>query len=575
MNRKIFTGLVPAVLLIVLCLLAPAQSAFADDQVVTNCSNDTDLRTKINALQSSGGGTLTFNCGTATIILSSVLPTITGNVTIDGGGKITLSGNNAARIFYVSSGAMLSLNRLTLTKAHGAGDGGAIYNNYGTVLIAYSKFIDNTADASGGAIVTYGALTITQSEFAGNKGANGGAIYPRFSQAVTHITNSNFHDNQTTSTTDGWGGAMLLWDGAPATIQNTIFSKNQANYGGAIYVLANSSLTFDHSTADHNEAINWNGGALENHGATTITDSTLSYNSSASVGGAISNDGTLTITRSTLNNNSAPSGGGLYNHSSSPTLTNVTLSGNTAGAGGGIANTKGNPVVVYSTFFGNSAAYGSAIENGTYSYQHFTLKNTVLAGSPQGGNCYDSQSTATILSVGFNLSDDSSCSAYFNQSTDKNNISAMLNPLANNGGFTQTHLPQAGSPLLDNGTGSGAPATDQRGIARPQGAAVDIGAVERCADKPSKPVLVSPGNNTKVKGKTIVLDWNDVPCTQTYTVILKLGSPTGTKVQKKTKLTDSAFTTKALVRGQTYYWQITAVGDAGKSKSAWWSFKVK
>jgi hypothetical protein len=50
--------------------------------------------------------------------------------------------------------------------------------------------------------------------------------------------------------------------------------------------------------------------------------------------------------------------------------------------------------------------------------------------------------------------------------------------LANNGGPTLTHLPPAGSAAIDNGSGVGAPAIDQRGFPRPAGGAVDVGAVE-------------------------------------------------------------------------------------------------
>jgi hypothetical protein len=52
----------------------------------------------------------------------------------------------------------------------------------------------------------------------------------------------------------------------------------------------------------------------------------------------------------------------------------------------------------------------------------------------------------------------------------------LLGPLADNGGPTWTHLPQAGSPAIDGGgTCTG---VDQRGVTRPQGIACDIGAVE-------------------------------------------------------------------------------------------------
>ena len=54
-----------------------------------------------------------------------------------------------------------------------------------------------------------------------------------------------------------------------------------------------------------------------------------------------------------------------------------------------------------------------------------------------------------------------------------------LGPLANNGGPTLTHLPLPDSPSIDFGSDADCPTTDQRGVVRPQGAACDVGAVER------------------------------------------------------------------------------------------------
>ncbi|MGI6253255.1 MAG: choice-of-anchor Q domain-containing protein [Aminivibrio sp.] len=53
-----------------------------------------------------------------------------------------------------------------------------------------------------------------------------------------------------------------------------------------------------------------------------------------------------------------------------------------------------------------------------------------------------------------------------------------LGPLADNGGPTQTCAPGKGSSAIDAGTAEGAPPTDQRGVKRPQGGGIDIGAVE-------------------------------------------------------------------------------------------------
>jgi hypothetical protein len=60
-------------------------------------------------------------------------------------------------------------------------------------------------------------------------------------------------------------------------------------------------------------------------------------------------------------------------------------------------------------------------------------------------------------------------------------LAAILGPLTNNDGPTETHALVAGSPAID-AAGATCSATDQRGIARPQGADCDIGAVEVVAN---------------------------------------------------------------------------------------------
>jgi len=89
--------------------------------------------------------------------------------------------------------------------------------------------------------------------------------------------------------------------------------------------------------------------------------------------------------------------------------------------------------------------------------------------------------TTTITSNGGNLSDDSSCSSYFNKPTDQNNVSALadtLAPLADNGGFVPTMALLPGSPAIDSGVSVAGLTTDARQATRPQGTAYDSGAYE-------------------------------------------------------------------------------------------------
>src|SRR5258707_12935989 len=78
----------------------------------------------------AGGGSITFNCGPTPVAISILKEKdITANVSINGGGLVTISGRNRARIFRVNAGASLTLNNISL--AYAAADGAG--NGYGGV----------------------------------------------------------------------------------------------------------------------------------------------------------------------------------------------------------------------------------------------------------------------------------------------------------------------------------------------------------------------------------------------------------------------------------------------------------
>ena len=84
-------------------------------------------------------------------------------------------------------------------------------------------------------------------------------------------------------------------------------------------------------------------------------------------------------------------------------------------------------------------------------------------------------------------------------------LSAILKPLADNGGPTKTHALPAGSPALNaSPANSGCKPTDQRGVTRPQGAACDIGAFEQgppvlCNGQIAR-ILGTVGNDSLLSG---------------------------------------------------------------------------
>jgi hypothetical protein len=156
-------------------------------------------------------------------------------------------------------------------------------------------------------------------------------------------------------------------------------------------------------------------------------------------------------------------------------VTNGTFTGNSAGeSGGGISNwDDGETWVTNSTFSGNSAVNGGGIDNrGT-----LHLFNTIVANSPSGGNC---SGTIAITNGGNNIDDGTTC-GWGSTDGSMSSTDPLLGALADNGGPTETFALLPGSPAIDGVTfnePNGAPSTDQRSVARPQGVRYDIGAFE-------------------------------------------------------------------------------------------------
>ncbi len=103
-----------------------------------------------------------------------------------------------------------------------------------------------------------------------------------------------------------------------------------------------------------------------------------------------------------------------------------------------------------------------------------TLLNVLLDNA--GDDCAGSG----FVSQGYNLAqNDPDCA--LTEPTDRPNVDPMLGTIVDNGGPTPTMLPGDGSEAIDGGTCVAGLSTDQRGVARPQGPACDIGAVESVA----------------------------------------------------------------------------------------------
>lgn len=127
----------------------------------------------------------------------------------------------------------------------------------------------------------------------------------------------------------------------------------------------------------------------------TITNNTISGNTSSSSGGGIYSSGTVTITNNIISGNTSPSaGGGIYSNGT-VVITNNTISGNTASFGGGIASYSGTATITSNIICNNTAANQGGGINIDYAtstitsniISNNTAKNRSAVSWASGGSC--------------------------------------------------------------------------------------------------------------------------------------------------------------------------------------------
>ena len=291
----------------------------------------------------------------------------------------------------------------------------------------------------------------------------------------------------------------------------TVRDGNVVGTGGAILADSNSTVILNDVEIIKNTATGRGGGLYAKDATVDITHSTFDSNTSTGdTGGGVyfRNDGadaTFTAFGSAFSNNEADKRGNglalvtLQADPTVPLIQNSTISNNTGTEGGAIyvaGNVTHSVNIVNSTIVENHSDQPSHPAGlWVLAQGQSTINNTILAGNTSGSSVYDFHQNNGTVTGGFNLIEDTGgpiAAAFLNASNNTelvNYEAAMLRPLGDYGGPTQTHALIAGSPAIDAGDASAAAglATDQRGVSRfldfPAGNAtpnnnVDIGAVE-------------------------------------------------------------------------------------------------
>jgi hypothetical protein len=259
----------------------------------------------------AAGGIITFKCGSAPVtILMTATAKIVNNAAsttvIDGGGKVTLSGQGQRRIFYMNTCdqkqvwttshcdnqeyPQVTVQNLTFSNGNATHEtipeGGAIYALGGRIKIVNSRFFSNVCASTG-------------------PDTAGGAIYA-FEQYLgqpVYVVHSTLGGKSTLGNTCSNGGALGSI-GVSWSVINSLLTYNQATGRGG-------------NPAQSGTPGGGSGGAISNDGnkmLLSIEGSQLSYNKANAFGSAImfisdNKTGSVAITDSTIKGNT---GGSWY-----------------------------------------------------------------------------------------------------------------------------------------------------------------------------------------------------------------------------------------------------------------------
>ncbi|MGJ8723636.1 MAG: choice-of-anchor Q domain-containing protein [Roseibacillus sp.] len=361
----------------------------------------------------------------ALFIDASSLP---NGLIIDANGQATKH-----RVLRIDSNSTVTLAGLTLTggQAPTGSDGGGIFIDTDSSLNLIFSTISNNQTGKG-------------ADGSGEEGGSGGGIFLSSGSALA-LSQSTVAANQT-----GAGGSASMAPG-------------DGGSGGGIFASQGSSLSILSSTIANNRT-GFGGDVIGND---------FQQGGSGGSGGGISAQplDSFTISSSTIANNRTGDGG----------LSGMFTPGGLGGNGGGIQVSNSQFFIFSSTISGNhtgerrdsfsSDLHGSG---GGITTVASIAEDTIFHSIVAGNFANESGEDNNLLNDDYPL---------FIGTTSFIEGDAMLSPLGDNGGPTQTMIPLPGSPVIDAATTSTI-STDQRGFSRPLDgdndgtSAPDIGATE-------------------------------------------------------------------------------------------------
>jgi len=380
-----------------------------------------------------------------------------------------------------------------------------------------------------------------------------GFVITNGSSGGISITNSNpTLDNLIIqNNSNNYGGGIYCYDSSPIISNVKVFSNSSSSCGGGICVTG----TLNHSTSSpiisnvdimDNIASNDGGGMAIFHGSNPSISNVIIIGNTGIHGGGIQlQDSSPTLTNVLVANNrtthpTSPFGGGIYCNGSSPTLINCTVSDNVASNGGGLHLYAGSSPILKNTILWGDQPQEIYFQWETDSGQP-AMTISISQSDIQGGQ--EGIVTSGIHTVDWHAE---------NIQTD---------PLFVDPAHHDYHL-QAGSPSIDTGTATGAPANDIEGTARPKGVDYDMGAYEAYL-----PVALNNGAFHQTMSNPL-LAWNPLAGASTFTLQYAKDADFSSAIEIAGLTATSYTITDPLTEG-TWYWRVRAV-DASNVEG-WWT----
>lgn len=358
------------------------------------------------------------------------------------------------------------------------------------------------------------------------------------------------------------GEIFMIWLGYNVTIKDLSVRYGKAEYGSGISCNSEQTslinLDIYENTATHTV-----GGAIYVAEGYSVSIENCSIHDNT--GHGLSLYGNASVTNSTIAKNAriGSAGGGIYCEGGTVNLTNCTVAENT---GDGLWTWAGN-ISVLNTIMANNSAVDYSVQTG-------------VALTDNGFNVIEKQSAYQISGnwrftdsndILYNYTADGTSSTQWtknnvvmaNQNLD---VAAILSDNSNLNA-TPTLGVSPNSFVINAGTDTGAPTTDQRGVSR--NGTTDIGAYERNGVIASKPTIttatITTFNMTSATLGGDVASDGGATVTERGVVYSLSGTPeiSDTKVQIGSGMDSFSQSVSGLLRGTTYLVRAYASNSAG------------